>query len=75
MRNPDTDPIGSMLCIANIGARERAKRRGIGAVMMIFGVCLAAVLVIANVDRLWRLTLFLPFWLGATAVLQARHKT
>lgn len=63
------------VCIVNIGPRERRKRMRFGAVVLIAGAGLAALLVGLQADRLWRLLLFLPFWAGALGILQAREKT
>lgn len=65
----------SDVCIVNIGPRERRKRMRFGAVVLIAGAGLAALLVGLQADRLWRLLLFLPFWAGALGILQAREKT
>lgn len=63
------------VCIANIGPRERRRRLGFGLVLLVAGVCVAAVLVGVGAHRLWRLAVFLPFWAGALGVFQAREKT
>jgi hypothetical protein len=47
----------------------------IGLALLVAGAGFAAVLVGLQADRLWRLLLFVPFWLGAVGVLQAREKT
>lgn len=65
----------SEVCIVNIGPLERRKRMRFGAVVLIAGAGLAALLVGLQADRLWRLLLFLPFWAGALGILQAREKT
>jgi hypothetical protein len=46
-----------------------------GIVLLSIGAVMATALVMADAQRLWRLTLFLPFWAGALGVLQAREKT
>lgn len=61
--------------MANIGARERRRRLTLGLTLLWFGVMLAIALVVAEVNRLWRFTLFFPFWVAAIGVLQAREKT
>lgn len=61
--------------IANIGPRERARRRRAGWIMLAAGLAVAAGLVAADVDRWWRLLLFLPFWGSALGFLQARART
>ena len=49
---------------------------------MMFGVAFLALgcvvgisLALLDVPRLWRLPIFLPLWMGATGVMQAREKT
>jgi hypothetical protein len=61
-------------CI-NIGRAERRKRWIAGAVG--FGLALLgfALLSLAEVARAWRLLLFVPAWLGALGLLQARTGT
>lgn len=66
---------GAEVCIANIGPRERRKRLTFGLALSALGVGLTVALVVADVHRLWRLGLFLPFWAGALGVLQARENT
>jgi hypothetical protein len=61
--------------IANIGLRESRKRLRFCLVMLGAGAGLAVVLGALHADRLWRLLLFLPFWLAALGWLQAREKT
>jgi len=63
------------MCVANIGPRERRKRMRFGAVLLAAGAGLEAVLVGVEAQRLWRLFLFLPLWVGALGLLQAREKT
>ena len=36
---------------------------------------IALALILAGVNRWWRITLFIPFWMGALGVFQAREKT
>jgi hypothetical protein len=74
---PTTDSgaeIGEV-CIANISPRER-RRRLVGGVIQ-FGIALAilAVLMVAGVDRWWRLPLLLLFWGAAVGFFQWRDKT
>lgn len=63
------------ICIVNIGPRERRRRMIFGAVLLVAGVGALALLVRFQVDRYYRLLVFLPFWAGAMGVLQAREKT
>jgi hypothetical protein len=63
------------VCIPNIGRRERRKRMVFGLVVLGAGAAALALLLVAGVQPLWRLPLFLVFWLGLLGVLQAREKT
>lgn len=60
---------------ANIGAAGRRRRFLLGAAALGLGVVAVAVLLVAGVDRGWRLALLAPFWVGALGVLQARGQT
>lgn len=59
----------------NIGPRERTKRRVLGIVALSVGVGVAFLLVAFGLPRWWRLVTFLPFWIAALGLLQAREKT
>lgn len=61
--------------VPNIGSGERRKRLlgGVGA--FIVGVVALALLVTFSVDRWWRLTLILPFWLAGIGFFQYWDKT
>jgi hypothetical protein len=59
----------------NIGPRESRKRLRFCLIMLGGGAGLAVALSALHADRLWRLLLFLPFWLAALGWLQAREKT
>ena len=61
--------------LANIGPKEVRKRQLLGVAMLGLGVVLAVVLAYAEVSRGWYAGLFLPFWIGALALSQARKKT
>ncbi|MDQ3258954.1 MAG: hypothetical protein M3R15_34680 [Acidobacteriota bacterium] len=60
---------------ANIGTRERRKRRILGIVALTVGVSIAAALVIFNAPRALRLIIFFPIWLAGLGLLQAKEKT
>ena len=62
-------------CIASIGPRGRRRRMGFGIVILVLGGLAAVALFQAPAQRLWRVALFLPFWLGALGVFQAVGKT
>jgi hypothetical protein len=63
------------VCVPNIGIVGRRRRWQFGAALLAAGVGIAALLVATGAPRVWRLALFLPFWVGALGVLQAREKT
>jgi len=58
--------------VANIGPRERRKRRVLGIVSLTVAVAIAFVLVAYGVPRWWRLVVFFPLWLAGLGLLQAR---
>ena len=60
---------------ANIGPRERSKRRVLGVVALTVGVALAFVLVVFDAPRLLRLVVFFPIWIAGLGLLQSREKT
>lgn len=60
---------------ANIGERERRKRRVMGLVALTVGVAAAFVLVASDAPRALRLVVFLPVWIAGLGLLQAREKT
>jgi hypothetical protein len=59
----------------NIGARERRKRLTFGIVALSVGVIIAVLLVVVRAPLVWRLPLFLLFYVGALGFFQARDKT
>ncbi len=59
----------------NLVASGRRRRLLLGAGALVAGGVALAVLVLAGVDRGWRLLLVLPFWFGALGVFQARGRT
>ena len=61
--------------LANIGPKETRKRLFMGVAMLTLGVVLAVVFANADASRGWYAALFLPFWIGALALSQARKKT
>ncbi|MET0648431.1 MAG: hypothetical protein ABW208_17605 [Pyrinomonadaceae bacterium] len=60
---------------ANIGPRERRKRRLFGIVSLTAGVAAAFVLVVFGASRWWRLVVFPLIWMAGLGLLQAREKT
>jgi hypothetical protein len=61
--------------MANIGPRERRKRLFFGVGVSAVSVAILVVLCATGANRLWRLALFLPSWIAAIGVYQARGKT
>jgi hypothetical protein len=61
--------------LANIGPKETRKRLIMGVAMLAIGVVMAVILTHADVSRGCYAALFLPFWIGALALSQARKKT
>ena len=59
----------------NIGSKERQKRLISGIIMLGLSVGILVVLVATDVNRWWRLALFLPLWMGTVGFFQAREKT
>jgi hypothetical protein len=68
-----TDPAATEA--ANIGPRERRKRRLFGIVSLTVAVGVAFVLVVYGAPRWSRLVVFLPLWMAGLGLLQAREKT
>jgi hypothetical protein len=63
------------LRVVNIGPRERRKRLVFGVVALGVGAAIAVLLVLINAPLVWRVPLFVPFFVGALGVFQAREKT
>lgn len=61
--------------VGNIGTGERRKRFVFGMVAFGVGVVITVLLVVARAPLVWRLPLFLVFYVGALGVFQARDKT
>jgi hypothetical protein len=59
----------------NLGPRESRKRLVFGFAMLALGAGLIAALEVLHAGRTWRLVLFLPFWLAALGLIEAREKT
>ena len=64
-----------MSALANIGPRGCAWRRRLGFIALAAGVALLAVLWALGAGQAPRLALFVPFWVGALGISQARHRT
>ena len=62
-------------CAMNIGPKERRKRWITGLVLLLVTANFAFLLIQSGMDRLWRLSLVLPFTFCFLCILQARAKT
>lgn len=60
---------------ANITADGQRQRFVKGVIGVAVGVVAAGALIALSVSPGWLALLFVPFWLGALALLQAREKT
>lgn len=61
--------------VANIGPRERRKRRLLGIASLTVAVGVAFLLVAFDAPRWSRLLVFFPLWMAGLGLLQAREKT
>lgn len=59
----------------NITSHGRRRRLTFGVIFLLVGLAAYAGLLAGGQPRPWRALLFLPFWLGALGILQARAKT
>lgn len=64
-----------MPAACNIGSNGQQRRYIIGAIALLVGVALAAVLLLTGAPQGARLFVFLPFAFGALGILQARGQT
>jgi hypothetical protein len=71
----DTEHDNEDACIANISPRERLKRLMGGVIPFVFALAILAWQITADVDRLWRLPLFILFVAAASGYFQWRDKT
>ena len=65
----------TVACIPNIGSQGRRRRFIWGVMALGASVLCAAALTVGGADRRWRLVVFLPLWIAALGVFQAREKT
>lgn len=63
------------VCIANIGLRGRRMRTRFGAALFVVGAAVLVCLLASGAPRAYRAAVFLPLWLSALGVFQAREKT
>ncbi len=61
--------------IPNIGPRGQQRRLTLGLLALGVAAVSAFILFTTGAPTSWRLGLFLPIWLGALGVFQAREKT
>jgi len=65
----------AQVCIPNIGRGQRRQRLLVGIAAFVVTVAAAVVLASGESPRLWRLGLFLPAFVAALGVMQAREQT
>ena len=63
------------VCIANIGPRGRAQRMRFGLIVLALAVIAGIALLATGASRPWRLLVFLPMWMSAIGVFQAKEHT
>ncbi len=63
------------VCIANISPAERRKRLLSGIIPFVIAAALLVWLIAINANLLWRLPLFLPFFVAGIGFFQWRDKT
>lgn len=73
--NPEEDEGAGEVCIANISPKERKKRLNFAIRTFAFTSIILIILLILNVNPLWRLILFLPLASATTSFFQWRDKT
>jgi len=61
--------------IPNIGPRGQRHRLRLGLVALGAAVLLGGMLLTLGAPHAWRVALFVPLWIGALGVFQARDKT
>ena len=72
--NPEGTGVGEV-CIANISPKERQKRMKFGVAQLAVTLVILAVLVVLDVNPLWRLPLYFFFSAAAAGYFQAKDKT
>lgn len=73
---PREEPVEEgALCLMNIGPKQVRKRRGLGIAALALALGAGLALLLPGAPGWWRIFLFVPFWLGLLACLQAREKT
>ena len=73
--SPEEGKSGEEVCIANISPKERKKRLDFAIRNLVFTLLILTVLLVLDVNPLWRLTLFLPLAASTSSFFQWRDKT
>jgi len=63
------------VCIANISPAERLKRLRFSILQFVFGVIVLGLMLFLDVEKVWRLFLFVAFASAATTFFQWKDKT
>lgn len=61
--------------VANIGPGGQRRRLVLGVAMLAVGAAVVTLLIALGTAPGWLLLAFLPFWVGALGLIQAREKT
>ncbi len=72
---PQVSGHGEALCGANLRTSGQNARLRMGVVMLAVSLVLSVVLVRADVPRVWRLALFIPFFMAAVGAWQGLYRT
>jgi len=72
--NPKGSSVGEV-CIANISPKERQKRMRFGVIQFVVSLGVLGVLILFDVNPLWRLVLYFMFSAAAAGYFQAKDKT
>jgi hypothetical protein len=71
----DGEQFEPLVCIANIGPKQRRQRLVFGVSAFAVSLVTLALMAIFRLDMWWRLLLFVPFQLAASGYYQARDHT
>jgi hypothetical protein len=63
------------VCIANISPLEGRKRMIFGIRQFLWTLLILGILIVLQVNPIWRLSLLLLFWAAAVGIFQALEKT
>src|SRR4051812_14356408 len=72
---PDGEQFEPLVCIANIGPKQRRQRLVFGISAFAVSLAILGLMAVFRVDVWWRLLLFVPFQLAASGYYQARDHT